>query len=100
MGFSESASSFEYLNTKKVTVYTSIGCSKCVMLKRWLRNKNANVKERNLADIDVMADLVMKNAVVLSAPALEIEGTVFTGDEIFDTNGHIDTKIFDILKDQ
>ena len=100
MGFSGSVDSFEHLSAKEVIIYTSNGCSKCMILKTWLEDRNADVKERNLADIDVMTDLVMKNAVVLSAPALEIEGTVFTEDRIFDANGHINTGMFSILKDQ
>jgi len=68
------------------------------MLKKWFKNKNADFEEKNLEDVDVMADLVMRNVVVLSAPALEVEGTVYTEDQIFDGDGLIDTKISEILK--
>ena len=68
------------------------------MLKGWLRNKNADFEERNLENVDVMADLVMRNEVVLSAPALEVEGAVYTEDQIFDGDGVIDTKLLEILK--
>jgi len=47
--------------------------------------------------MDVMADLVMRNAVVLSAPALEVEGAVYTEDQIFDGDGLIDTRLLEIL---
>ena len=100
MGFSEeSISSFERpLRVKEIVVYTSSGCPKCAILKKWLENKNAGFAEKNLEDVDVMADLVMRNAVVLSAPALEVEGAVYTEDQIFDGGGLIDTKILEILK--
>lgn len=68
------------------------------MLKKWFKNKNAGFEEKNLEDVDVMAELVMRNVVVLSAPALEVEGTVYTEDQIFDGDGLIDTKISEIVK--
>ncbi len=83
---------------KEMVIYTSSGCSKCAMLKKWFKNKNADFEEKNLEDVDVMTDLVMRNVVVLSAPALEVEGTVYTEDQIFDGDGLIDTKILEILK--
>ncbi len=100
MGFSgDSVSSLERpLRVKEIVVYTSSGCSKCAILKKWFKNINADFKEKNLEDVDVMADLVMRNVVVLSAPALEVEGTVYTEDQIFDGDGLIDTKISEILK--
>jgi len=100
MGFPEDSagSSERPLQVKEIVVYTSSSCSKCAMLKKWLKNKNADFEEKNLEDVDVMADLVMKNAVVLSAPALEVEGAVYTEDQIFDGNGLIDTKLSEILK--
>jgi hypothetical protein len=67
------------------------------MLRRLLRDGNADFEEKNLEDIDVMADLVMRNVVVLSAPALEIGGTVYTEDQIFDGNGLISNKLLEIL---
>jgi len=82
----------------KIVVYTSSGCPKCAMLKKWLMHENGDFEERNLEDVDVMADLVMRNAVVLSAPALEVEGTVYTEDKIFDGDGLIGTKLSEILK--
>jgi len=100
MGFTgDSVSSLKRsLQVGEIVVYTSSGCPKCALLKRWLRDRNADFEERNLEDVDVMADLVMRNIVVLSAPALEVEGTVYTEDQIFDGDGLIDTKILEILK--
>jgi glutaredoxin len=86
------------LRAKEVVVYTSSGCSKCAILKKWFKNINADFKEKDLEDVDVMADLVMRNVVILSAPALEVEGTVYTEDQIFGGDGLIDTKISEILK--
>jgi len=99
MGFPiESASSLERpMRVKEIVVYTSSGCPKCAILKKWLQNKNADFKEKDLEDMDVMADLVMRNAVVLSAPALEVEGAVYTEDQIFDGDGLIDTRLLEIL---
>ena len=72
-----------------VVVYTTNGCTRCNMLKKWLTNKKADFVEKNLEDSEVMADLVMRNFVVLSAPAVEVEGTVYTENQIFESNGLI-----------
>ncbi|MFQ5999755.1 MAG: glutaredoxin family protein [Candidatus Bathyarchaeia archaeon] len=100
MGFpKDSVSSLERpLRVKEIVVYTSSECPKCAALKSWLKNRNADFEEKNLEDVEVMADLVMRNAVVLSAPALEVEGVVYTEDQIFDGNGLIDTRLLEILK--
>jgi glutaredoxin len=68
---------------KKLGVYTSSGCPKCSMLKKWLKDRGFAFEEKTL-DMEVTADLIMKNVVVLSAPVLEIEGTFYTEDQLFD----------------
>ncbi len=72
-----------------IVVYTSNGCTRCAMLKKWLQSRNIEFIEKNLDDVDVMADLVMRNAVVLAAPALEVEEALLTEDQIFDQDGAI-----------
>ena len=84
--------------TEKIVVYTSNGCPKCTLLKEWLKDKNTEFEEKNLEDIDVMTELVMRNQVVLSAPALEIGDTFYTEDQIFDGDSLVDTKILEILE--
>ena len=47
-----------------------------------------------------MTDLVMRNFVVMSAPALEINGEVYTDSQIFENNGLIKlgfSKIFEVM---
>jgi len=99
MGFPEdSVSSLKRpLQAGEIVVYASSECPKCVLLKRWLKDRNTDFEEKNLEDVDVMADLVMRNAVVLSAPALEVGGTIYTEDQIFNGDGLIDTKLLEIL---
>ena len=90
MGFSEDfGSSPAHPPANGVVVYTTNGCTRCNMLKKWLKNKNANFEEKNLEDSDVMTDLVMRNFVVQSAPAIEIDGTVYTDNQIFEDNGSL-----------
>jgi glutaredoxin len=72
-----------------VVVYTTNGCTRCGMLKKWLKNKDADFVEKDLEDSEVMADLVMRNFVVMAAPAVEVEGTVYTENQIFESNGLI-----------
>ena len=98
MGFSNDFGSSPEHPTAKVVVYTTSGCTRCDMLKKWLKNKDADFEEKNLEDVEVMTDLVMRNLVVLSAPAMEIEGTVYTENQIFETNGLINphfSKLFE-----
>jgi glutaredoxin len=88
MGFTKDlGSSPAHPPANSVVVYTTSGCTRCSMLKKWLKNKNTNFEEKNLEDSDVMTDLVMRNFVVLSAPAIEIDGTVYMDNQIFEGNG-------------
>ena len=101
MGFSEDfGSTPAHPAENGVIVYTSSGCPRCDMLKKWLKNKNTNFEEKNLGDVDVMTDLVMRNFVVMSAPALEIDGEVYTDSQIFEDNGLLKpnfSKIFEAM---
>jgi len=86
------------LTDQKIIVYMSSGCPKCAALKRWLRNKHADFEERSLEDVEVMANLMMENVFILSAPALEIKGVVYTEDQIFDGDGTVKSKLLDIVE--
>jgi glutaredoxin len=101
MGFSKDfGSTPAHPRANGVVVYTTSGCTRCDMLKKWLKNKNANFKEKSLEDSNVMTDLVMRNFVVMSAPAIEIDGEVFTDNQIFESNGLIKpdfSKIFEAM---
>ena len=83
-----------------VVVYTTSRCTRCDMLKKWLKNKNTNFEEKNLEDSNVMTSLVMRNFVVMSAPAIEINGSVYTDNQIFESNGLIKpnfSKMFEVM---
>ena len=68
------------------------------MLKKWLKERNTEFEEKDLDDANVMTDLVMRNVVVLSAPALEVGDVVYTEDQIFEGDRLADTKILEILE--
>jgi len=101
MGFSKDfGGTPEHPSDNGLVVYTTSGCTRCDVLKKWLKNKNTNFEEKNLEDSDVMTDLVMRNFVVMSAPAIEIDGTVYTDNQIFEDNGLIKqnfSKIFEVM---
>jgi glutaredoxin len=101
MGFlKDLGSSPAHSQTDGVIVYTTSGCPRCGMLKKWLKNKNTNFEEKNLEDSNVMTDLVMRNFVVMSAPALEIDGVVYTDNQIFEDDGLIKqtfSKMFEVM---
>jgi len=83
---------------KKMVVYTSSGCPKCAVLKGMLRDRGADFEERNLEDVEVMANLIMRNIFVLSAPAVEVGGVVYTEDQIFNGDGTIRSELLDVLE--
>jgi len=82
----------------RIVVYTTTGCPRCNMLKEWLKNRNDEFEEKDLDDVDTMAELVMRNEVVLSAPVIEVRGTLYRQDEIFDRNGRINGELLRILE--
>lgn len=82
----------------KVVVYTSDGCPRCTLLKEWLKDRNAEFEEKNLEETNVMTDLVMRDLVVLSAPALEVGDVVYTEDQIFEGDRLAAGKILEILE--
>lgn len=84
--------------TDKIIVYTSNGCPKCTLLKEWLKDKNAEFEEKSIEDINVMTELVMRNLVVMSAPALEVEEAFYTEDQIFNGDSLARSKILEILE--
>ena len=68
------------------------------MLKEWLKDRNTEFEEKNLEETNVMTDLVMRDLVVLSAPALEVGDVVYTEDQIFEGDRLADGKILEILE--
>ena len=101
MGFSKDfGSTPEHPLLNGVVVYTTTGCTRCDMLKKWLKNKKTNFEEKNLENSEVMTDLVMRNFVVMTAPAIEINGVVYTDNQIFESNGLVKptfSKIFEVM---
>ena len=82
----------------KTIVYTSKNCSRCKALKQWLRRNNLSFDEKNIDNTDVMTDLVMRNIVVLSAPALETENKFWLSHEIFDENNRLTSTFKDFMR--
>lgn len=82
----------------RIVVYKTTGCPRCNMLKEWLRSTEREFEEKDLDDVDIMAELVMRNEVVLSAPALEVGGALYRQDEIFDEDGRINGELLRILE--
>ncbi len=69
---------------KILTLYTSTGCTQCLAVKKWLGERSVHFVEKNLSDTSVMSELVMSDVFIMSAPALEVNGRLYTVDEIFD----------------
>jgi len=84
--------------TRRIVVYTSNGCHKCSVLKDWLKISHRQFEERDLEDVGVMTELVMRNVVVLSAPVMEVNNTVYTEDQFFDGNTLSVNRLLGILE--
>lgn len=82
---------------ERIVVYTSNGCQKCVLLKNWLKTTNRPFEERSLENVDIMAELVMRDIVVLSAPVLEVGSSVYSETELFDGNALSVNRLQEIL---
>jgi len=98
---SQDASTSDFHNSfaaRRVVIYTSDGCRKCIVLKEWLRTANTRFEERSLENVDVMADLVMRDVVVLSAPVLEVDSSVYSEAEFFEGNTLAVNKLQEILE--
>jgi len=91
-------SSVSLTDGSRIVVYTTTGCPRCNMLKEWLSSRENEFEEKDLDDVDTMAELVMRNEVVLSAPALEVSAKLYRQDEIFDEDGRINGKLLRILE--
>lgn len=83
---------------KRIVVYTSNGCHKCTMLKEWLKTSNKDFEERSLENVEVMTELVMRDIVVLSAPVLEVDDTIYSETQFFDGNTLIAGRLQSILE--
>lgn len=62
----------------KVVVYSTKNCPRCKALKRALKRAKIKFTVKSIEDTDAMADLVMKNIHLHSAPAIQIGKLVFT----------------------
>ncbi|NIU81014.1 hypothetical protein GWN63_02040 [Candidatus Bathyarchaeota archaeon] len=82
---------------KKLVLYTSEGCTRCPILKKWMEDKSVEFQEKDLGNSEVMADLIMRDVYIMSSPALEVKGEVYTEEEIFDTNGIAEDRLYKIL---
>jgi arsenate reductase-like glutaredoxin family protein len=82
---------------RKLVVYTSEGCTRCRMLKKWMKNMNVEFEEKDIGNAEVMADLIMRDTYILSSPALEVRGAVYREDEIFYADGIAEDRLLKIL---
>jgi len=83
---------------QKLTVYTSKKCPRCRALKKWLKKLQVPFMEKDLSNTDIMTELVMRNLVVLSAPAIETENKVFLSDQIFLPNNLLNPAFTEVLE--
>ena len=84
--------------SRRIVVYTTNGCYKCNTLKEWLKRANRYFEERCLEDVNVMTELVMKDIVVLSAPVLEVDNSIYAETQFFDGDALSADRLQEILE--
>lgn len=67
----------------RIILYATSSCPKCHVLKEWLKERGIEFMEKDLSDPDVMADLIMRDVFVSSAPLLEVDGKFYSENELF-----------------
>ncbi|MEM1537237.1 MAG: glutaredoxin family protein [Candidatus Nezhaarchaeales archaeon] len=67
----------------QVKLYTTPTCLRCNQLKEWLKREGINYEERSLLDSEVMADLIIRDIFVTSAPVLEYGNDILTAKQLF-----------------
>ena len=82
----------------KVILYTTPHCPRCLVVKNWLKSKNVEFEERDLSDPDVMADLIMRDIFVTSAPLLEVNGKFYSDSELFSDSSFNEALISKLLE--
>lgn len=85
------------MTLNEVIVYTTPNCPKCNLLKRWLKENSIPYKEKNLAEPDVMAELIMRDIFALSAPVLRVSDKFYLTHEIFDAESLKTSLLIQIL---
>ncbi|RLF13227.1 MAG: hypothetical protein DRJ97_08415 [Thermoprotei archaeon] len=68
----------------KVKVYTSPSCPRCEALKDALKRLGIPFEEADVSNTEVMADLIMRDIYLDSTPALEVQGRLYSSEELFD----------------
>lgn len=63
---------------KKITLYTTVGCPDCAMLKRWFKDKSISFIEIDIAK-GTVAEFIKKTYGVRVAPVTVIGDMVFYG---------------------
>lgn len=64
-------------------VYTSPECVRCEILKEWLRKVGVRFEEKNIANTEVQAGLVLRDVFDFSSPILEYKGKIYSNDQMF-----------------
>ncbi|MEM2136562.1 MAG: glutaredoxin domain-containing protein [Candidatus Methanomethylicia archaeon] len=69
-----------------VKVYTSPNCPLCLVLKNFLNGIGIKYVEKDISDINVMAELIMNNIFATSTPILEVNGKYYFVSELFESS--------------
>lgn len=62
-----------------VKVYTTNSCPWCVKAKNYLKSKNINFEEVNVAEDMIAREEMVKKSKQMGVPVLDINGTVIIG---------------------
>jgi len=63
----------------KVTVYSTESCPWCVKAKDFLKEKNVEFEDKNVAEDEAARNEMAEKSGQMSVPVLDIDGTVIVG---------------------
>lgn len=61
-----------------ITVYTKPGCEKCEMIKKMIKERGLEYKEKSVIDADTLSELVLAGVDISEAPVVERDGKFYT----------------------
>ena len=69
-----------------IIIYTLENCTKCILLKNFLRDNNILFEEKNMLDIESLTELAYNNIFTNIAPILQIKNNFYTSELLFNND--------------
>lgn len=84
----------------KYTVYSTKACPKCEQLKKALADSKIRFEIIDMATPEALTELRINGVFALSAPVLQVDGSFYTTEDLFDGEKIKDLKSMEIIRGQ